>query len=250
MDNFDETFIKDYCDDNFAEYLSDMLVRLKKSNPEYESLLKKQSNLMNKNDRLADVLENHCLFSLSKYEVKILKNYLSLKEDSREIEEKEIPAKGHNYIKLEEESREATCTEAGKIVGKCECGEYEEKDIPATGHDFQGGKCTKCDAEEPEHQHNFVRIESESAKATCTKDGKIVSKCECEEYEVEIIPATGHNYDENGKCVNCDAEDPDYEGKKGEEVEGSDTSQDNNQPPADTTTTERIVQNSNSRRRR
>ena len=69
MDNFDETFIKDYCDDNFAEYLSDMLVRLKKSNPEYESLLKKQSNLMNKNDRLADVLENHCLFSLSKYEV-------------------------------------------------------------------------------------------------------------------------------------------------------------------------------------
>lgn len=167
-----------------------------------------------------------------------------------EIEEKEISAKGHNYIKLEEESREATCTEAGKIVGKCECGEYEEKDIPATGHDFQGGKCTKCDAEEPEHQHNFVRIESESAKATCTKDGKIVSKCECEEYEVEIIPATGHNYDENGKCVNCDAEDPDYEGKKGEEVEGSDTSQDNNQPPADTTTTERIVQNSNSRRRR
>ena len=48
MDNFDETFIKDYCDDNFAEYLSDMLVRLKKSNPEYDSLLKKQSNLMNK----------------------------------------------------------------------------------------------------------------------------------------------------------------------------------------------------------
>lgn len=94
MEKFDETFIKDYCDDNFAEYLSDMLVRLKKSNPEYESLLKKQSNLMNKNDRLADVLENHCLFSLSKYEVKILKNYLSLKEDSREIEEKEIFIQG------------------------------------------------------------------------------------------------------------------------------------------------------------
>ena len=86
--------IKDYCDDNFAEYLSDMLVRLKKSNPEYDSLLKKQSNLMNKNDRLADVLENHCLFSLSKYEVKVLKNYLSLKEDSREIEEKEIFIQG------------------------------------------------------------------------------------------------------------------------------------------------------------
>lgn len=94
MDNFDETFIKDYCDDNFAEYLSYMLVRLKKNNPEYASLLKKQSNLMNKNDRLADVLENHCLFSLSKYEVKILKNYLSLKEDSREIEEKEIFIQG------------------------------------------------------------------------------------------------------------------------------------------------------------
>ena len=94
MDNFDETFIKDYCDDNFAEYLSDMLVRLKKSNPEYNLLLQKQSNIMNQNDRLADVFENHCLFALSKNEVKVLKKYLSLKEDSREIEEQEIFLQG------------------------------------------------------------------------------------------------------------------------------------------------------------
>ena len=45
MENFDETFIKDYCDDNFAEYLS-------------------------------------------------LKKYLLLKDDSREIEEKEIFIQG------------------------------------------------------------------------------------------------------------------------------------------------------------
>lgn len=94
MENFDETFIKDYCDDNFAEYLSDMLVRLQKSNPEYNLLLKKQSNIMNQNDRLADVFENNCLFALSKNEVKALKKYLSLKEDSREIEEKEIFIQG------------------------------------------------------------------------------------------------------------------------------------------------------------
>jgi len=94
VENFDETFIKDYCDDNFAEYLSDILVRLKKSNPEYNLLLKNQSNLMNKYDRLADVLENHCLYSLSKNEVKALKKYLLLKDDSREIEEKEIFIQG------------------------------------------------------------------------------------------------------------------------------------------------------------
>lgn len=94
MENFDETFIKDYCEDNFAEYLSDILVRLKKSNPEYNLLLKKQSNIMNQNDRLADVFENHYLFALSKNEVKILKKYLSLKEDSREIEEQEIFLQG------------------------------------------------------------------------------------------------------------------------------------------------------------
>ena len=94
MDNFDETFIKDYCEDNFAEYLSDILVRLKKSNPEYNLLLQKQSNIMNQNDRLADVFENHCLFALSKNEVKVLKKYLSLKEDSREIEEQEIFLQG------------------------------------------------------------------------------------------------------------------------------------------------------------
>lgn len=94
MDNFDETFIKDYCEDNFAEYLSDILVRLKKSNPEYNLLLKKQSDIMNQNDRLADVFENHCLFALSKNEVRVLKKYLSLKEDSREIEEQEIFIQG------------------------------------------------------------------------------------------------------------------------------------------------------------
>lgn len=94
MENFDETFIKDYCEDNFAEYLSDILVRLKKSNPEYNLLLKKQSDIMNQNDRLADVFENHCLFALSKNEVRVLKKYLSLKEDSREIEEQEIFIQG------------------------------------------------------------------------------------------------------------------------------------------------------------
>lgn len=94
MEKFDETFIKDYCEDNFAEYLSDILVRLKKSNPEYNLLLKKQSDIMNQNDRLADVFENHCLFALSKNEVRVLKKYLSLKEDSREIEEQEIFIQG------------------------------------------------------------------------------------------------------------------------------------------------------------
>lgn len=94
MEKFDETFIKDYCDESFAEYLSDILVYLKKSNPEYNMLLKSQSSIMNKYDRLADVFENHCLFALSKKEVKALKKYLSLKDDSRQIEEKEIFLQG------------------------------------------------------------------------------------------------------------------------------------------------------------
>lgn len=94
MKKFDESFIKDYCDENFAEYLSDILVRLKKSNPEYNSLLTKQSNIINHNDRLADVFENQCLFALDKEEVKMLKEYLSLKDSSREIEEKEIFIQG------------------------------------------------------------------------------------------------------------------------------------------------------------
>ncbi len=67
---------------------------LKKSNSKYNLLLKNQSNIMNKNNRLADVLENHCLYPLSKNEVKALKKYLSLKEDIREIEEKEIFLQG------------------------------------------------------------------------------------------------------------------------------------------------------------
>ncbi len=94
MDNFEETFLKDYCDESFAEYLSDVLVHLKKSNPEYNLLLKNQSSLMNKYERLADVLQNHCLYSLSKNEVKALKKYLSLREDCREIEERELFLQG------------------------------------------------------------------------------------------------------------------------------------------------------------
>ena len=52
---------------------------------------------------------------------------------------------GHKY---ESETFDATCTEDGKIVYTCVCGDSYEETIKAQGHSFaEDGYCTVCDAE-------------------------------------------------------------------------------------------------------
>lgn len=77
----------------------------------------------------------------------------------------------HNY-KVESETA-ATCTEAGKKILKCECGDRKEESIPALGHDYDEGKVTTA--------------------ATCIKDGEKTYTCKrCGATKTEPIKATGH----------------------------------------------------------
>lgn len=94
MDSFEETFVKDFCEESFAEYFSEICVHLKKTNSKYRKKLEEQNSIMNKFDNVVDVLENHCLYPLSKREVKALQRYLSLREDCRAVEEREIFLQG------------------------------------------------------------------------------------------------------------------------------------------------------------
>ncbi|MBQ2388645.1 MAG: hypothetical protein II305_01180, partial [Clostridia bacterium] len=90
-------------------------------------------------------------------------------------EEPEAPHE-HAYTA---ETTPATCTEAGKTVYTCECGDSYEEVIPAKGH-------TEV---------------TETVDATCTVDGATIVKCSVcgTTISATVIPATGHTY-VDGKC--------------------------------------------------
>ncbi|MBQ9847222.1 MAG: hypothetical protein IJO58_05395, partial [Clostridia bacterium] len=83
---------------------------------------------------------------------------------------------------------EPTCTEAGKTVYTCRCGDTYEEEIEALGH----------------------TEETTTVDATCTTDGSITVTCTVcgETISTEVIEATGHSY-VDGTCENCGEADPD-----------------------------------------
>lgn len=85
-----------------------------------------------------------------------------------------------------------TCTEAGEKGRECSrCGMKETEKIPALGHDWGAWTVT--------------------TPATCTKEGVETRICNRDSSHVETrtIPATGHNWVDNGNgthtCTNCGA---------------------------------------------
>ena len=97
----------------------------------------------------------------------------------------EEPPHEHDY---NTEIIAATCTEAGKTVYTCDCGDSYEEVIDALGH-------TEV---------------TTTVDATCTADGSITVTCDVcgETLSTEVIPATGHNY-VDGACDVCGEADPD-----------------------------------------
>lgn len=89
------------------------------------------------------------------------------------IESFDIPAYGHDYIKVID-SQEATCTESGYYHVVCSrCHSESENWIPALGHELTGATIIK--------------------KPTCTDDGIKNGICSrCNKKVNVIIPATGH----------------------------------------------------------
>ena len=73
-------------------------------------------------------------------------------------------------------------------------------------HTYQDGKCSICGAVDPNHEH--AETETVTKTATCTEPGEKTYTCSlCGESHTEVIPATGHHY-ENGVCTVCGQPDP------------------------------------------
>ncbi|MBQ8413638.1 MAG: hypothetical protein IJX58_00125 [Clostridia bacterium] len=55
-----------------------------------------------------------------------------------------VPADGHTHNYIDEETKEATCTETGIITYTCECGDSYTETVAAKGHSFVDGFCVDC----------------------------------------------------------------------------------------------------------
>ena len=145
------------------------------------------------------------------------------------------------HSSIEVEVKDSTCTEAGYKYERCtQCGEivYEEY-YTTTEHQYVDGWCEFCGAEEKGdiicEKHKFdasgicifcgyYKGEGEDCKhvvlvneqmPSCTEPGykiEICTVCNAILYQ-EILPVTGHMFDEKGYCMYCGM----YEGDYGEE---------------------------------
>lgn len=108
-------------------------------------------------------------------------------------EAKTAAALGHDWVKDEEASVAATCTEAGKDVFKCSrCEETKEEEAEALGHDY-------------------VKDEDVSREATCAREGAFVEVCsvcgDVHKETVEKLPHTpGEPVQENVVEATCTSE--------------------------------------------
>lgn len=123
-------------------------------------------------------------------------------------ETKTAGALGHDWVKDEEASVAATCTEAGKDVFKCSrCEETDEKEVEAAGH-------------------KYVKDEDVSREATCAREGAYVEICSVcgdvhketteklphkpgepvQENVVEATCTSEGSYDEVVYCTECKEE--------------------------------------------
>ena len=105
-----------------------------------------------------------------------------------------------------------TCTEAGEKGKVCSrCGMKETEKIPALGHSWKDNGdgthiCVRGDATEAHAYGEWTTVTA----ATCTTPGVEKRTCtECGHEETREIPATGHNWVDNGNgthtCTNCGA---------------------------------------------
>ncbi len=111
------------------------------------------------------------------------------KHDANHVETVEIPAGGHNLVEDTSAYIAPKCDSVGQKVYKC------------TNH----ANCTITVTVVLDMiQHNFVTTKTD---ATCTEEGKVVTKCDCGETITTTIPATGHTYDNGVKTdATCEKE--------------------------------------------
>lgn len=102
----DFTFLEEYFDEYFDEFYSDILLRLKEKNTEYNKLIEIQSKILDDFPKIREIIENEAEVSLNEKEVKALSDYLINVDNARKLEERELFFKGgkeayHLFKKLE-----------------------------------------------------------------------------------------------------------------------------------------------------
>ena len=113
-----------------------------------------------------------------------------------------VDAPGH--IEVVDPAVAATCTKTGLTEGKhCSvCNEIlvAQQIIPAAGHDYKNGKCTVCNAKDPNydppappapvHSHSYTAAVT---APTCTEKGYTTYTCSCgDSYVDNYVDALGH----------------------------------------------------------
>lgn len=100
---YDEHY-KRIFDEHFDEFMSDTLTELKKENKEYENIMKEQSDIIQKNDNLRDVVENDKSKELSKEDTIALIDYFSKRRQAFNLETRKIFLEGmkagYSIVKL------------------------------------------------------------------------------------------------------------------------------------------------------
>ena len=117
------------------------------------------------------------------------------------------------HTNVDRQTKEATCTEAGYERTVCkDCGKTLSNTAkPALGHNFVAGKCSRCDAVDPNYKPDcqHKNVETQTKEATCTEAG--YERTVCKDCGMELMgtsePALGHSY-ANGTCTRCGAADP------------------------------------------
>lgn len=94
MDNFDETFIKNYCKECFSEFLSDVSMNLKRENRNYKKELEQREKVLDSFPNIREIIENDISMDLTKAEVGAFIEYLKSYYECKDIEEREIFFRG------------------------------------------------------------------------------------------------------------------------------------------------------------
>ncbi|MBQ9024382.1 MAG: hypothetical protein IJ105_04095 [Bacilli bacterium] len=90
MEEFDELFFKDYCDESLVEFIADQSIILKNKDNEYSRLLNERKNITENNDNIRKFIESDEIVDLTKEDLQQLYNFLELTTDIEEELEKEI----------------------------------------------------------------------------------------------------------------------------------------------------------------
>ena len=117
------------------------------------------------------------------------------------------------HTNVDRQTKEATCTEAGYERTVCQaCRKNLWNTVkPALGHNFVAGKCSRCDAVDPNYKPDcqHKNVETQTKEATCTEAG--YERTVCKDCGMELMgtsePALGHSY-ANGTCTRCGAAAP------------------------------------------